>query len=252
MPPCRPRRRRCRRRDGGRTVARPRARPSTRGLTTPPTQAGGGQERGCGPAHPPPLHHLAPLPAELKYTLTRNFGFFTKIFTLPFDKVRATCPYHRSAPPTVPPRSRRPSLPSRARVVVQRRCTSRRSDPIRPAPIPSSPLSLTFEIPPRRPIHRMESRPCSSPSAWASERRARVEGGGDVTPRVTRLVFLILGSRAPATTRDARSHRTTASRLTFEHSFTFASPSPRHHLPAIIPATPTSPATSDPKLAASC
>ena len=27
-----------------------------------------------------------PLPPELKYTLTRNFGFFTKIFTLPFDK----------------------------------------------------------------------------------------------------------------------------------------------------------------------
>ena len=60
---------------------------------------------------------FAPLPAELKYSLTRNFGFFTKIFTLPFDKVRATYPYRRSAPPTVPPRSRRPPLPSRAREV---------------------------------------------------------------------------------------------------------------------------------------
>ena len=60
---------------------------------------------------------FAPLPAELKYSLTRNFGFFTKIFTLPFDKVRATYLYRRSAPPTVPPRSRRPPLPSRAREV---------------------------------------------------------------------------------------------------------------------------------------
>jgi hypothetical protein len=33
-----------------------------------------------------PLVMFDPLPAELKYTLTRNFGFFTKIFTLPFDK----------------------------------------------------------------------------------------------------------------------------------------------------------------------
>jgi hypothetical protein len=33
-----------------------------------------------------PLVMFDPLPPELKYTLTRNFGFFTKIFTLPFDK----------------------------------------------------------------------------------------------------------------------------------------------------------------------
>jgi|TARA_B110000977_G_scaffold11778_4_gene15170 hypothetical protein len=33
-----------------------------------------------------PITNFDPLPAELKYTLTRNFGFFTKIFTLPFDK----------------------------------------------------------------------------------------------------------------------------------------------------------------------
>ena len=133
----------------------------------------------------------------------------------------------------------------------KRRCTCTRTRPIRSVPRrPILPRSLTFEIPPRRPIHRMESRPCSSPSAWASERRARVEGGGDVTPSRCNAIglFLIL-SRSRAL---ARSHRTTASRLTFEHSFTFASPSPRHHLPAIIPATPTSPATSDPKLAASC
>ena len=29
-------------------------------LDYPQLQAGGGQERGCGPAHPPPLHHLRP------------------------------------------------------------------------------------------------------------------------------------------------------------------------------------------------
>lgn len=29
---------------------------------------------------------LEPLPAELKYSLSRNFGFFTSIFTQFFDK----------------------------------------------------------------------------------------------------------------------------------------------------------------------
>lgn len=33
-----------------------------------------------------PARLLDPLPAELRYTLSRNFGFFTSVFTQFFDK----------------------------------------------------------------------------------------------------------------------------------------------------------------------
>ena len=33
-----------------------------------------------------PAKLLDPLPAELRYTLSRNFGFFTSVFTQFFDK----------------------------------------------------------------------------------------------------------------------------------------------------------------------
>ena len=90
---------------------------------------------------------FAPLPAELKYTLTRNFGFFTKIFTLPFDKVRATYPEHHRAPTTLPPRSRRPSLPSR---VPSSSSATPSRDPIRSVPLhPILPRSRSPSNPPR-------------------------------------------------------------------------------------------------------
>ena len=89
---------------------------------------------------------FAPLPAELKYTLTRNFGFFTKIFTLPFDKVRATYPEHHRAPTTLPPRSRRPSLPSRAPSSSSAFQAEIRPDPSRS--IPSSPALAHLRTPP--------------------------------------------------------------------------------------------------------
>ena len=151
MPPRRPRRRRCRLDDATGANGGPPARPPLHPWLDYPPNFKRAVAKNVAAVqrtlHPSII--FAPLPAELKYSLTRNFGFFTKIFTLPFDKVRATYPYRRSAPPTVPPSlaaTPRPLSSSRGLSDGARVHELVRSDPSRA--VPSSPALAHLRNPP--------------------------------------------------------------------------------------------------------